>query len=228
MIARARLLILLCSALLLGGCGVRFAYSQLDWLVPWYLRDYVSFDAGQRSLLDQRLAARLDWHCRAHLPDYVGLLRDARKEFLGGSAEARRAAQVERMEKRLRNWFGRLDTGQRALVAAWSDALQPTTEQWLENRRQWQQGVIDTLRVRHDPQQFSARIAALRAPLDASAPAAHHAQVAHNRQLTLQLLADVFNAASPAQRERLLAEIDGLAAQFDRTACAGPRVATAG
>ena len=111
---------------------------------------------------------------------------------------------------------------------AWSDALQPTTEQWLENRHQWQQGVIDTLRVRHDPQQFSARIAALRAPLDASAPAAHHAQVAHNRQLTLQLLADVFNAASPAQRERLLAEIDGLAAQFDRMACAGPRVATAG
>lgn len=176
MIARARLLILLCSALLLAGCGLRFAYSQLDWLVPWYLRDYVSFDAGQRSLLDQRLAARLDWHCRAHLPDYVGLLReardtlqreriaahelepflrqgeawwdelrtelvddagvllaglsdeqvvelaaafarrdrDARKEFLDGSAEVRRAAQVERMEKRLRNWFGRLDDGQRA------------------------------------------------------------------------------------------------------------------
>ena len=289
MIAHARLLILLCSALLLAGCGVRFAYSQLDWLVPWYLRDYVSFDAGQRSLLDQRLAARLDWHCRAHLPDYVGLLReardtlqreriaahelepflrqgeawwdelrselvddagvllaglsdeqvaelaaafarrdrDARKAFLDGSAEVRRAAQVERMEKRLRNWFGRLDDGQRALVAAWSDALQPTTEQWLENRRQWQQGVIDALRVRDDPQQFAARIAALRAPPDATAPAAHRAQVAHNRQLTLQLLADVFNAASPTQRERLLAEIDGLAAQFDTLACAGPRVAAA-
>lgn len=87
--------------------------------------------------------------------------------------------------------------------------------------------MIDALRVRDDPQQFAARIAALRAPPDATAPAAHRAQVAHNRQLTLQLLADVFNAASPTQRERLVAEIDGLAAQFDTLACAGPRVAAA-
>lgn len=167
---------------MLGGCGVRFAYSQLDWLVPWYLRDYVTFNAGQREVLDQRLTLRLDWHCRAHLPGYVGLLRDARRllarerieaqdlapfldqgeawldelrvelindakvllaglsddqvaelaaaferrdkeareEFLGGSTEVRRKAQIARMEKRLRNWFGRLTDEQRALVAGWS------------------------------------------------------------------------------------------------------------
>ena len=56
------------SALLLVGCGLRFAYSQLDWLLQRYLRDYVTLDAGQRGEFDRRLAGLLDWHCRSHLP----------------------------------------------------------------------------------------------------------------------------------------------------------------
>jgi hypothetical protein len=70
-------LVLLCAAFAMGGCSLRFAYSQLDWLVPWYVRDYVTLDAGQRSALDTRLAARLDWHCRAHVPEYAATLREA-------------------------------------------------------------------------------------------------------------------------------------------------------
>lgn len=277
---------MLLAVLMLGGCGVRFAYSQLDWLVPWYLRDYVTFNVGQREVLDQRLAARLDWHCRAHLPGYVDLLRDARRllareridaqelapflrqgeawwdelrtelmndakallaglsddqvaelaaaferrdkeareEFLDGSTEARGKAQIARMEKRLRNWFGRLTDDQRALVAAWSQGLHPTTGRWLDERRQWQQGVLDALAVRHEPRLFAERIAALQA-LAAGMPAEYREQAAYNRQLTLELLAGVFNTATARQRERLLAEVDGLAGQFDKLACAAPRMA---
>ena len=288
MIVSARLffrpLLLLCAVLLLAGCSVRFAYSHLDWLVPWYVRDYVSFNAGQRDMLDQRLAQRLDWHCRAHLPHYVDLLRDARvtlsseriaatdlepfvqrgeawwdelrvalvadagallaglsneqvaelaaaferqdrearEEFLGGSAEQRGKAQIARMEKRLRNWFGRLNAEQQLRVAFWSQALDPATEAWLDRRRQWQLRVLDTLAVRADPPQFAARAATLAVPLDADASVQYRAQLAHNRQLTLQLLAEVFNVATPAQRERVLGEVDALAAQFDALACAGP------
>jgi len=278
----ARLLILLCAVLLLAGCGVRFAYSQLDWLVPWYLRDYVTLNAGQREMLDQRLAQRLDWHCRVQLPHYVGLLRDARitlageriaaadlepfvqkgeawwdelrsalvadagvllsglsneqaaelaaafarqdrearAEFLGDSVEQRGKAQVKRMEKRLQNWFGSLNAEQQRQVAAWRDGLEPTTELWLDSRRQWQQRVLDALGMRDDPPQFATHVVALAAPLDADAPATYRAQLEHNRQLTLQLLAEVFNAATPAQRERVHGELDELAAQFDELACA--------
>ena len=282
-------LLLLTAVLLLGACSARFAYSQLDWLVPWYLRDYVSFNAGQRDVLDQRLSQRLDWHCRAHLPQYVELLREARstlaadevavadlepfvqrgeawwdelrgvlvadaavllaglsndqvlelaaaferqdrearEEYLGGSAEERAAAQITRMEKRLRNWFGRLTAEQQRLVAAWSVALHPSTEQWLDGRRQWQQRVLDALAVRDQSAQFAPRVAALATPFNADAPAAYQAQLGHNRQLTLRLLADVFNAATPAQRERVRGELDELGAQFGALACAGPQVANA-
>ncbi|WP_245651002.1 DUF6279 family lipoprotein [Thauera butanivorans] len=286
--ARSFVAVLL-AVLVLGGCGVRFAYSQLDWLVPWYLRDYVTFDAGQRQVLDQRLALRLDWHCRVHLPGYVGLLRDARRllarerieaqelapflrqgeawwdelrvelmndakvllaglsddqvaelaaaferrdkeareEFLGGSTEARRKAQIARMEKRLRNWFGRLTDEQRALVAGWSQGLQPTTERWLDERRQWQQGMLEALKVRREPRLFAERIAALQAPAG-EVQDEYSEQAAHNRQRTLDLLAGVFNTANDRQRERLLAEIDGLTGQFDKLACAAPKMAETG
>lgn len=280
-------LLLLAAVLLLGACSTRLAYSNLDWLVPWYLRDYVSFNAGQRALLDQRLARRLDWHCRAHLPHYVDMLREARstlavdqvvvadlepfvqrgeawwdevrvalvsdaavllaglsndqvielaaaferqnrearEEYLGGNVEQRAKAQIRRMEKRLHNWFGRLNGEQQREVAAWSAALHPSTEQWLEGRRQWQQRVLEALAVRDQPAQFAPRVAALAAPFNADAPAVSRARLAHNRQLTLRLLADVFNAATPAQRERVRAELDELAAQFETLACVGTPLA---
>lgn len=195
MLSLARILLAgLFAAFVLGGCSVRMAYSQLDWLVPWYLRDYVMLDAGQRNLLDRQLSARLDWHCRTHLAEYAATLREAqttlaadrigssdllpylargegwwreilaaleddarvllpalsdeqvdelqqaferrqreaRKEFLGGDDAAQREARIARMEKRLQRWFGRLTTEQRVLIGVWSDALEPTTEAWLE------------------------------------------------------------------------------------------------
>ncbi|HNG66675.1 MAG TPA: DUF6279 family lipoprotein, partial [Thauera aminoaromatica] len=218
MSARAlhRLFLIACSALLLVGCGLRFAYSQLDWLLPWYLRDYVTLDAGQRGEFDRRLAGLLDWHCRSHLPEYVALLRaanatlaaervepaqlerflergealwreivgelepelrrlaaglgdeqveelaaafvrrgeEARAEFLSGDESAQHAARVERMEERLRRWFGRMTPAQRERIAAWSRALQPTTEAWLEDRMRWQAELLDALRVRADAAAF--------------------------------------------------------------------------
>lgn len=271
-------------SLVLGGCSLRMAYSQLDWLVPWYLRDYVMLNAGQRTLLDRQLAARLDWHCRSHLGDYASTLREAqrvlsaerieaedfgpflarseawwqeiraeleddarvllpalsdeqvgelreaferrqreaRKEFLGGSEASQRAARIARMEKRLQRWFGRISAEQRTLIAAWSDALMPSTAAWLDSRARWQAAVIDALQVRTDETLFAQRVAAFMAPDDGAAFAEYRAQQTHNRDRTLVLLADVFNAATPAQRQRLLREIDGLAGQFEGLACAAP------
>ena len=85
-------LVMLCAVLAVGGCSLRFAYSQLDWLVPWYVRDYVTLDAGQRSALDTRLAARLDWHCRAHVPAYAASLREAQAMLARDSVDAAQLA----------------------------------------------------------------------------------------------------------------------------------------
>lgn len=70
------LLALIFPVLVLAGCGVRFAYQHLDWLVPWYVGDYVTLDPGQKHLLDTRLAQRLAWHCSSQLGPYADLLRE--------------------------------------------------------------------------------------------------------------------------------------------------------
>lgn len=276
--------LLLCVALALGGCSLRFAYSQLDWLVPWYVRDYVTLDAGQRGALDTRLADRLAWHCSAHIPEYAATLREAqavlaretvdgaalvpflargeawlgellselepdarvllaglsdeqaaelrlafarrereaRDEFLGGSVAEQHAARVKRMEKRLQRWFGRMTPAQRERIAAWSNELNPTTEDWLAQRARWQGALLAALQVRGDDDAFAARLKPLFGSQQAYWPQAYREGAAHNRTLTLALLADVFNIAPEAQRKRLNGEIDALAAQFESLACAAP------
>ena len=62
-------------AVFLSGCGPRLVYPHLDWLIPWYVSDYISLDSDQKSMLEDRLAKQLDWHCRTQLPAYASTLR---------------------------------------------------------------------------------------------------------------------------------------------------------
>jgi hypothetical protein len=56
---------------LLTACGVKFIYNKLDWLIPWYIDDYVSLNAQQELLLDERLGPYLARHRREQLPLYA-------------------------------------------------------------------------------------------------------------------------------------------------------------
>ncbi|MEZ5502787.1 MAG: DUF6279 family lipoprotein [Halioglobus sp.] len=61
--------------LLLGACsGTNFVYNRLDFLVPWYMDDYVDLNQQQRQHLDETLAPLLAWHRNQELPQYVEIL----------------------------------------------------------------------------------------------------------------------------------------------------------
>lgn len=281
-------LVLILPLLIMAGCSARFAYKQLDLLVPWYVGDYVTLDPAQRRLLDVRLSERLAWHCSSQLATYAELLRaldarlgadealtaaelerfmqrgeefwralmvavtpdagmllaaldaeqidelaaafaernrEARKKFLDGTPDQLRTRQIERMEKRLRTWFGRLQPVQRQLITAWSASLAPTTWQWLQNRVDWQAALLTAMAERSGPE-FEARLGRLLATPEAAWPASYRADVAHNRALTLSLVADIFNAAGSDQRTHLREEILAWAGQFERLACTAPTVPT--
>jgi hypothetical protein len=68
-----KILILLATVLLLGGCA-SFTYNRLDWLIPWYVDGYVDLTHEQRDLLRERLTPRLEWHRREELARYVEIL----------------------------------------------------------------------------------------------------------------------------------------------------------
>ena len=69
------------TLLLVIACGPRWYYHQLDWMIPWYVDDYLSLDAAQRNALEIRLARQLNWHCRTQLPEYAAFLKSVRQEF---------------------------------------------------------------------------------------------------------------------------------------------------
>lgn len=73
--AGARLWVVALLLVFLAGCSsTRFAYNRLDFLVPWYLGDYVSLDRDQGRMLKVELQPFLDWHRQQELPRYIALL----------------------------------------------------------------------------------------------------------------------------------------------------------
>ena len=75
-----KLIISICLLAVVAGCGPRLIYPHLNWLIPFYVDDYISLNREQSSLLEKRLLRVLDWHCRTQLPVYAQLLRELAKE----------------------------------------------------------------------------------------------------------------------------------------------------
>ena len=80
-----RLIIICFVPLLLYGCGPRFIYSNLEWLIPQYVDDYISLNREQKRMLDKRLLQQLEWHCRTQLPVYVKSLRELSNDLSGAN-----------------------------------------------------------------------------------------------------------------------------------------------
>jgi len=71
----------ICLLLVLAGCGPRWIYPHLGWLIPFYVDDYISLNREQNSSLEKRLLRVLDWHCRTQLPVYAQSLRELAKDL---------------------------------------------------------------------------------------------------------------------------------------------------
>jgi hypothetical protein len=80
--------------LVLASCGPRLIYPHLNWLIPWYVSDYISLDDTQKNMLQKRLLKQLDWHCRTQLPTYAEMLRGIGREF----ANAEQAANYSKIQ----------------------------------------------------------------------------------------------------------------------------------
>lgn len=74
-------------ALLQTSCGVKTLYNNLDWLVPWYVEDYITLDDTQQAELEKRLANVIDWHRSTQLKEYSLFMRKTRTQIKDGVTE---------------------------------------------------------------------------------------------------------------------------------------------
>lgn len=69
--------LLLCSLIiLLSGCSSKLAYNNADWLVYWYLDDYVELNTDQEEVLDKHITQWMQWHRNHELTQYAAQLAD--------------------------------------------------------------------------------------------------------------------------------------------------------
>jgi len=83
---------ILLFVIVIAGCGPRLVYQHLDWLIPWYVSDFISLDSDQKNMLEARLSKLLDWHCRTQLPAYATTLRALGQDLTASSPPVDAAA----------------------------------------------------------------------------------------------------------------------------------------
>ncbi|MCP3673424.1 MAG: hypothetical protein GY829_02975, partial [Gammaproteobacteria bacterium] len=58
-----KIIIIFILSIFITACmGVKFTYNNLDWVIPWYLDDYLSLNDQQEEVFDSQLEALLLWH----------------------------------------------------------------------------------------------------------------------------------------------------------------------
>jgi len=62
------------ALILLVGCSNQMAYNHFDWLVSWYVDDYVELNNQQEEKLQAGLNSLLVWHRQDELPVYQNQL----------------------------------------------------------------------------------------------------------------------------------------------------------
>ncbi|MCY1289578.1 hypothetical protein D9M68_371590 [compost metagenome] len=129
-------------------------------------------------------------------------IRELRKEYLAPSPDKRVALRTKRMEQRLRPWFGRLSPQQRNRVQEWAARFTARSQSWLDNRHHWQDSLLKALKNR-TADDFPQHIGRLVQHPDSLWSEEYRRSYADSRRELAELLGDLFNGASPVQRERL-------------------------
>jgi hypothetical protein len=73
---RVKKIIVIVLVLFLSGCSTKFVYKNVDWLVYWYIDDFVELTKQQEKVVDAKLGSWLSWHKNNELPMYLDHLNE--------------------------------------------------------------------------------------------------------------------------------------------------------
>jgi hypothetical protein len=129
--------------------------------------------------------------------------------------------RAERLEQRLRRWFGRMNADQRARIQAWSEDLGLFAHEWLENRGRWQAQLRHALdQSDRRPESLQPALERLMVHPEQTWSPGYVERLERQRKATWHLLADLYQMSSEGQRNRLRTRAGSLARDFERLSCA--------
>jgi hypothetical protein len=137
---------LLCSLLLLSACTVQFLYNRLDWLIPWYIADYVDLTAEQDDLLERRVADQLHWHRTTQLPSYSSSIYRIVEQIQDGVSRPELDEAYDAAQAYWRRLAEQLTPDVASLLAMISDRQsQELIDNLEEKNREYQRKYVDLL-----------------------------------------------------------------------------------
>ncbi|MFS2200916.1 DUF6279 family lipoprotein [Pseudomonas sp. Pseusp3] len=144
--------------------------------------------------------------------------RKHQEEYLKPSLDLQIKERGERMEKRLSDWLGPLNSTQQQRVTSWSNALGDQNSQWIANRVHWQKQFSAAVAQRQSPQ-FPQRIETLLVNRERLWTPAYRQAFANTEAQARSLFVDLMAESTPSQRERLLKKIEGVRKDFSDLKC---------
>lgn len=81
---KAKFPLVIMLSFLLSACSSSFVYNNIDWLLYWYVGDYVDFSSDQKATLDERIASWQNWHRSTELIKYQAQLKNLRAKLDSG------------------------------------------------------------------------------------------------------------------------------------------------
>lgn len=75
-------IVLILAILPLAACSLlQLTYNNLNWVIPWYVDDYIVLNNQQEALLDELIKQELRWHRKTQLPLYARFLRQLSRDL---------------------------------------------------------------------------------------------------------------------------------------------------
>lgn len=146
--------------------------------------------------------------------------REDRQKFLEPPLETQISERAERLEKRLKPWFGNLNEAQQARVAQWASERRDQNRLWMENRARWQdefRRVLDNREAPDFAQRMSDVLENRRGGHDEQTTQAYE----QSRQAMAALLSDLLGAADDSQRAQVNQRLTSIRTDLAAEVCAG-------
>ncbi|MER0043323.1 DUF6279 family lipoprotein [Pseudomonas sp. MGal98] len=146
--------------------------------------------------------------------------REDRQKFLEPPLETQISERAERLEKRLKPWFGNLNETQKARIAQWASERRDQNRLWLENRARWQgefRRVLDDRDAEDFAQRMNHVLENRRGGHDQQTTQAYE----QSRQAIAALLSDLLAAADHRQRDQVNQRLTSIRADLAGEICSG-------
>lgn len=216
--------------------------TQLPHYAEWFRQLQGDPDALSREQLEQHyLQSRIFWHelmgrvadnaaqilvttSDAQIEELLQSLerknREVEKEYSGLSEAQRRERRKARLLRLLKRWLGEVNEQQLGHVDNWSEALgEVDLSGWMNNRRHWQQQLLDAIRQRDDINRLNERLHLLLVEPERLWSDSDRVEYSRRKALTLDMLAAVAQAMTPRQRNHLSDRLLSWAEDFETLAC---------